>query len=368
MPKGVGTSNSAGLDFYDRLVDTLLRHGVQPVPTLYHWDLPQALEDRGGWPERFTVDAFAEYADIVVRRLGDRVPRWITINEPSVFCFSGYFSGRHAPGRHSLPDALQAAHHALLAHGRAVEVIRANSNDARVGISLSLGLAYPVSSTDADRRAARLCDGYHNRWFLDPLYGRGYPEDMLRWYGSASPSVLEGDFDVIAGSTDFLGVNAYCPDYVRAAPDSPFGHAALTGDRDALADMGMQTTSLGWPIVPEALHELLVRVHEDYSPPAVTITENGCAGDDQRVGNEVDDQHRIDYLSGHIDAVLRARSVGIPVDGYFAWSLMDNFEWAAGYRPRFGLVYTDYDNALSRVPKRSYYWYQQFIRRHAGAV
>lgn len=275
LPNGTGAVNQAGLDFYSRLIDELLKHNITPFVTLYHWDLPQALEDSGGWPDRRIVDAFTNYADIVTRNLGDRVKHWITLNEPNVFCFSGYFKGRHAPGRTNLKDALQATHHALLAHGSTVGVIRANCLDAHVGITLSLGQAYPLSDSDADKLAAQRCDRYHNRWFADPVFGQGYPKDMLDWYGDLAPQIQPGDLDIISTPMDFLGVNAYCPDFVRADPELALGFHALTGNTQELAAAGYDFTDVGWPIVPDALTEMLVRIRDTYAPKSyVSISKS----------------------------------------------------------------------------------------------
>ena len=361
LPEGTGAVNQKGIDFYSRIIDALLERNIAPCVTLYHWDLPQVLEDKGGWTNRKIVDAFSEYTDVLTSHLGDRVKHWMTLNEPSVFCFSGYYTGRHAPGRTSLKDALQATHHALLAHGSAVDVIRANQPDAQVGIALSLGLAYPLSDSEADQIAAQRCDGYHNRWFADPLFGKGYPADMLDWYGVKSPIIIAGDLERIANPIDFLGINAYCPDYVISKPDSTFGFEALTGNKDALTAAGYESTELGWPIVPDSLTELLIRVQKDYAPPAIYITENGAATTDFIEDEQVHDSDRIDYLEKHIHALGKVIDNNVPVKGYFVWTFLDNFEWAMGLSIRFGMVYVDYQNNQHRIPKSSFYWYKNLI-------
>ncbi len=366
LPDGTGEVNQQGIDFYSRLVDALLEKRIIPFVTLYHWDLPQALEDKGGWTVRQIVDAFIEYTDVVTCSFGDRVKQWITLNEPNVFCFSGYYKGRHAPGRTSLKDALQATHHALLAHGSAVNVIRENCPDAQAGIVLSLGMAYPLSDSKADQQAAQRCDGYHNRWFADPVFGRGYPADMVDWYGNKSPDIKQGDLETIATPVDFLGINAYCPDYVQADETSVFGFSVLTGDKDALNRRGVESTILGWPIMPDALTAILVRIYARYKPRAIYITENGIASDDRLVDGGVHDPGRINYLDSHIDAVLQAIDQGVPVEGYFVWSFMDNFEWAQGLSIRFGLVYINYENRQRRIRKSSFSWYKHLIQLRTG--
>jgi beta-glucosidase len=359
LPQGRGPVNAAGLDFYDRLVDELLASGVEPFVTLYHWDLPQALEDRGGWPTRETVDAFAEYVDVVVARLGDRVSRWITQNEPWVVAWLGYGRGEHAPGRRSDRDALAAAHHVLLSHGRAVEVIRREQPSAQVGITIDVVPIHPLTASDADLAAARAEDGFRNRWILDPVLRGAYPEDLVRRFEQILPTVLDGDMEAIATPLDFLGVNYYRRHVVAAGPNGSGPVVVEVPDGEH--------TAVGWEVYPDGLYELLVRLHEEYGPPPLYVTENGAAFGDVRTNGTVDDPRRTAYLDRHLAAVARAIEDGVRVDGYFVWSLLDNFEWARGYGPRFGLVYVDY-GTLERVPKQSYYWYRDFIAAQRGAV
>jgi beta-glucosidase len=356
LPEGRGRVNAAGLDFYDRLVDELLANELDPYVTLYHWDLPQALEDEGGWPVRSTAEAFVEYTEAVVGRLGDRVSRWITHNEPWVVAWLGYGEGRHAPGRHSSEDAVAAAHHLLLSHGWATEVIRRELPEAEVGITLNLTHSYPASPTAADRDAAFHADGHLNRWFLDPVFRGSYPEDML---GRFSPPVQDGDLETIAAPLDFLGVNYYFRAVVEA--DSNGGMQLV---RPATGTF----TAMDWEVYPEALTRLLTRVADEYRPPAIYITENGAAYDDFRSHDgEIYDVERQAYLESHLTATARAIELGAPVKGYFLWSLLDNFEWALGYSKRFGIVYVDYPT-LERIPKGSYSWYRDFIERQREAA
>ncbi|HVM58065.1 MAG TPA: GH1 family beta-glucosidase [Gaiellaceae bacterium] len=353
LPKGRGKPNAAGLDFYDRLVDELLGRGIDPYVTLFHWDTPQALEEHGGWPSRGTVGAFCEYVEAVATRLGDRVRHWITHNEPWVVSWVGYGWGHHAPGRTSEPDALATAHHLLLSHGRAVEILRAAAPQAEIGITLNLDHPYAASGDPADAAAARWVDGMHNRWFLDPLFRGSYPEDMVEAWAEIMPEIRDGDMETIAAPIDFLGVNNYSSPLVAADPNG--GRSQIVRRHDA------ERTDMGWEITPDGLHDLLVRVKRDYKPEAVYITENGAAFADVR-GHDgsVDDHERQAYLASYIDAAGRALAAGVPLRGYFVWSLLDNFEWAWGYWKRFGLVYVDYAT-LERVPKGSFYWYRDFV-------
>jgi len=359
IPKGLGKVNEAGLDFYNRLVDGLLEAGIEPYVTLYHWDLPQRLQDEGGWPARMVVETFTEYADVVSRSLGDRVKKWITFNEPHVSAFIGYHEGRHAPGHTDLHEAIAASHHLLLSHGRAVPVIRANSPDSQVGITLDLHPAVAASASFADRQAARFSDGRVNRWFLDPLAGRGYPYDMLQAYQTSMKCVQPGDLEQIAVPLDFLGVNYYFREVARskAVPEEEnLPRAVFRND---------ETTEMGWEVYPEGLYSLLGRLHFDYDFPAIYITENGAAFKDKvNADGQVDDPERLSYIKRHLQQVRRAIASGIPVKGYFAWSLLDNFEWAYGYAKRFGLVYVDYETQ-QRIPKASARWYGQVIRENA---
>jgi beta-glucosidase len=360
LPEGRGRVAQSGLDFYDRLVDELLANGIQPFPTLYHWDLPQLLEDAGGWPERATAEAFVEYVETVAARLGDRVSRWITHNEPWVVAWLGHGLGVHAPGRTSSQDALSAAHHVLLSHGWATEALRRESPGSEVGIALALTHAYPASDSEGDRLAAWWADGSFNRWYLDPLHGRGYPEDMVEHFAPEGPPVRDGDLDAIAAPLDFLGVNYYFRQLVQENPDG--GRPILVRDPD------WSFTAMGWEVYPNGLRDLLTRLRDDYEPRALYIFENGAAYDDLRGHDgEVNDPERQAYLDEHLAAVGRAIEGGVPVRGYFVWSLLDNFEWAEGFWKRFGIVYVDYPT-LERIPKGSFYWYRAFIEAQRNGL
>ncbi|MFB9236083.1 GH1 family beta-glucosidase [Plantactinospora siamensis] len=354
QPAGAGPANPDGLGFYDRLVDTLLAHGIDPVATLYHWDLPQALEDRGGWLDRDTAERFAEYADLVAARLGDRMKLWITLNEPFVQMTFGYGLGVHAPGRAELFGAFPAAHHLLLGHGLAVAALRAHGRTP-VAITNNYSPVRVLGEGDADRAAGAAYDALQNRLFTDPLFGRGYPDAP-----GVDPAVVrDGDLAAIAAPLDALGVNYYNPTGIRA----PEAGAPLPFELVPLA--GYPTTSFDWPVVPDGLYDLLTLLQDRYGAdlPPMLITENGCAYDDEvSPDGRCDDPDRIAYLDGHLRAVARAIADGVDVRGYFVWSLLDNFEWAEGYTKRFGLVHVDYDSQV-RTPKSSYAWYRDLIAR-----
>jgi beta-glucosidase len=352
-----GKPNQKGLDFYSRLVDGMLERGLQPWATLYHWDLPQTLQDAGGWENRATVDAFVDFADAMTRTLGDRVKHWITHNEPWCTAIIGNYEGWHAPGNTSLKTALQVAHNVLVSHGKAAPVIRANVPDAQVGMAVSLHPLRAASSSPEDQAAKERHDGLRYRWFLDPLFGRGYPQATLDLVGDAAPHIEAGDLEAIAVKTDFMGVNYYFPEVVADDPShAPFRVKVL-------APTEGEITAMGWPVVPEGLAELLTRIENDYHPGPMYVTENGSAFDDT-VGpdGEVDDVQRRDYLVRHLASLKTAIDNGVPVKGYFAWSLLDNFEWAEGYLKRFGLVHIDYETQQRRL-KNSGKWYRAFLRQ-----
>ena len=359
LPTGRGKINQTGIDFYSQLTDALLEAGIEPWVTLYHWDLPQALQDEGGWPARMSVEAFVEYADVVSRALGDRVKNWITFNEPYVSAFIGYEIGHHAPGHKNLHEALAAAHHLLLAHGMSVPVIRQNSPGANVGITLNMGPQVPASQSAADRASATWMDGYINRWFLDPLVGRSYPHDMVNGFGDAMDFVQAGDLETIAVPVDFLGVNYYTRGILRSSKVKEGDNLPRT------VFPNDEYTEMGWEVYPEGLYNILGRLHFDYAFPAIYVTENGAAyRDEVTPDGQVDDPARLTYIKRHLGQVQRAIEIDVPVKGYFAWSLLDNFEWSYGYTKRFGLIYVDYETQ-QRIPKSSARWYAQVIRENA---
>ncbi len=360
LPEGREKVNQPGVDFYNRLVDALLEERIEPWVTLYHWDLPQDLQDEGGWASRMVVDAFVEYADVVSRALGDRVKNWITLNEPWVSAFVGYQHGHHAPGHTNLVEAMAASHHLLLSHGQSVPVIRANSLMSRVGITLNLTPQEPASPSVADRKAATWVDGYINRFFLDPLVGRGYPQDIVNGFGKAMDFIQPGDMDTIAVPVDFLGINYYTRNIARADNITEEENEPRTVIR------GDEITEMDWEVYPKGLYNILGRLHFEYNFPAIYISENGAAFPDKvRPDGQVDDPARLSYIKRHLEMVSKAIDAEVPVKGYFVWSLFDNFEWAFGYSKRFGIVYVDYQTQ-QRIPKSSAKWYSQMIRENAG--
>ncbi|MEV5975701.1 GH1 family beta-glucosidase [Streptomyces sp. NPDC052114] len=359
LPAGTGDVHTAGLDFYDRLVDELCAAGIRPVPTLFHWDTPLALQERGGWLDRGTAERFADYAAVVAARIGDRVTKWITLNEPAEHTLLGHALGQHAPGERLLFDALPVAHHQLLAHGLAVRALRA-AGATDIGIANSHGPTWPASDAEEDTAAADFYDVLLNRLFADPLLLGHYPEGI----GDLMPSPdLAADLAVIAEPLDWYGINFYQPTKVGAPlpggtaaefsgvtlpPELPFSPREIEG---------YPVTGFGWPVVPDSLTELLTAFRDRYGDrlPPLVITENGCSYDG------LDDQERITYLDGHLRALHRALEAGVDVRGYFVWSLIDNFEWAEGYRQRFGLVHVD-RTTQERTPKASYHWLRAALR------
>jgi beta-glucosidase len=352
IPNGRGQVNEKGLAFYERLVDGLLERGITPWLTLYHWDLPQALEDKGGWPNRDTVHAFEEYANVLSSRLGDRVKHWITHNEPWCTAVLGYGLGIFAPGLKDKKLELQAAHHLLLSHGLSVPIIRENSKDAQVGMAPNLWPIYPASDSSEDEMAASRMDGFANRWYLDPIYGRGYPQDMLEAYAQVLPKIVDGDLEKMAAPTDFLGVNYYIRHVVKHSTNES-GLEVVQTD--------LERTDMGWEIYPDGLRELMVRLKNDYPVKSLIITENGSSYDDTVVEGQVNDEGRRKYLERHLESAHAAIQDGAPLDGYFAWSLMDNYEWAEGYAKRFGMVHIDFETQ-ERTLKKSGLYYRNFLR------
>ncbi|MBN9176752.1 MAG: beta-glucosidase [Microbacterium sp.] len=387
-----GPVNQKGLDFYKRLVDELRENDILPWLTLYHWDLPQAIEERGGWTVRSTAEQFAEYALDVHDALGDRVANWTTLNEPWCSSFLSYTAGIHAPGRYSVTDGVLAAHHLLLGHGLAVRELRARDAALSLGITLNLTVAEPVDpASPADVDAARRIDGQFNRWFLDPIFRGSYPADVVADIRAVAPEAIDaldaatapGDLETIAAPLDALGVNYYHGEFVGAAPDP---HAPASGDAPTARrvespfpshdgihwhDRGLPRTNMHWEVDPAGLTTLLERVWSEYAESAGTVlyvTENGAAYDDVLVGEGLDarvhDDERVDFLRRHLGAILDARDAGVDVRGYFYWSLLDNFEWAWGYDKRFGIVHVDYDTQ-ERTLKDSALEYRRVIAARA---
>jgi beta-glucosidase len=359
MPTGQGEVSAAGLDFYKRMLDGLHQRGIVPMVTVYHWDLPQALQDSGGWVSPDIAKRFADYAAVLADQLGDRVPLWDTLNEPWVSAFVGHLHGRHAPGLTDLTAALRASHHLMLSHGHACQALRAGRGNGQVGITLNLSDVLPGSDDPADVAAARRIDGHANRWFLDPMLRGHYPQDMLAWYAGRSDFSIDDDEDLarIHQPLDYFGVNFYECQRVAADEEEPV-HAARR-----LPPPG-PVTHAGLAIEPEALTRVLRRVHEDYGPLPLYVTENGaCFNDYPDPEGNVNDYERADYLDGYFEAAAEAIRQGVDLRGYYVWSLLDNFEWSFGYARRFGLVYVDY-RTQDRIPKYSAHWYRDLISAH----
>ncbi|HPF35775.1 MAG TPA: GH1 family beta-glucosidase [Candidatus Krumholzibacteria bacterium] len=364
QPTGRGAALTAGLDFYDALVDGLLERGIRPFPTLYHWDLPQTLQDAGGWTNRETSALFAEYAALAVRRLGDRVTDWTTLNEPWCAAHLGHEQGCHAPGLTDPAAALAAAHHLLLGHGLAAAAIRAERPAARVGIVQIHCPAHAATDSEADREAARWFDGFFNRWYLDPVLRGAYPEDHVadrvalgHLPGLELPFVQDGDLAAMSAPLDFLGINYYSRNVMRAGAD---------GRPEQVQQVpAEELTQMGWEVYPDGLRESLLRVHRDYAPAELYVTEFGAAFDDPLgAGGRIADARRVDYLLRHLTAAHEAIAAGVPLRGCFVWSLLDNWEWALGFAKRFGLYAVD-PATLRRTPKDSAYWYREVARNNA---
>jgi beta-glucosidase len=366
LPDGRGRINQAGLDFYSRLVDGLLEAGIEPCATLYHWDLPQVLQDQGGWANRATAEAFVEYTEVVSKALGGRVKRWVTHNEPWCASYLSYALAEHAPGLRDWPAAILASHHLLLSHGWAVPVLRRNSPGSEVGITLNVSLTLPASPSPADYAAYRRHDGFMHRWFLDPLYGRHYPADLVAEYTrdgylpEGLAFVQPGDLEAIAVPTDFLGINYYTRSVMRShVPEHEnLPHTVVRAPDE-------HWTEMGWEVAPESLTDELLQLHLTYRPGKIFITENGASySDGPDSSGRVRDTRRLEYLRGHLAASQRAIQAGVPLAGYYAWSLLDNFEWSYGYLQRFGLVWVDYETQ-QRIPKDSALWYGEVIAANA---
>ena len=354
--------NQIGLDFYSRLVDTLLENQITPFITLNHWDIPQGLEDIGGWPERDIVHEFVKYSYHVSKHLGDRVRNWITHNEPWCVSYLGYIEGHKPPGLiNKWSKSLATAHHLLLSHGMAIPEIRNNSKQSEIGITLNLNTAIPASGSTYDEDACKFYDGQFNRLYLNPLYNNEYPDDVFEYLKTKSlisesdlNFIKQGDLNIISTKTDFLGVNYYSRAVIRNEEIDENNNLPRN------VDMGPKT-DFGWEIYPPGIYDLLMKLKNEYKVQNIYITENGCSyGDGPNSEGKINDTRRIEYYHSHLMELKRAIEDGVPCSGYFAWSLMDNFEWAQGFSQRFGLIWVDFET-LERIPKDSYYWYKKYI-------
>jgi beta-glucosidase len=357
LPEGTGRCNPKGLGFYDRLVDSLLDKGILPVVALNHWDYPQALMEKGGWPNRESVDWFSDYARQIFDRLGDRVRRWITHNEPWVIAFLGYGSGLHAPGICDYTQAYQAVHHLLLAHGRTVQLFRQGGYPGEIGLVVDINHYLPATDRPEDVAAWQRVTSQVRDLFLDPVIKGTYPDELFSWIGAHRPVIISGDLEIINQPIDLLGINYYRGEKVSFSLTG----SLLRAKQEPISEPGWSQTEMGWGIYPGGLTRVLIDIHQRYYPQKLYVTENGCAFQDVMDGRgRIVDWGRINYLRAHLQAVYAAIQAGVDVRGYFVWSILDNFEWDRGYRPRFGLVHIDYENQ-NRVPKESAYWYSDVI-------
>lgn len=370
FPNNDGKVEQAGIDFYNKIIDALIAQEIEPMITLYHWDLPQYLEDKGGWSNRETAVAFEAFAAACAAAFGDRVTNWITLNEPWCTAFLGYFAGTHAPGKTSRSESIAAAHHTAIAHGLGLRAIKSQSPTAEVGLTVNMTNYHLESQAPYLLKVFNLLDGLQNRWWIDAFTEGKYPADLVTEFGEHLSSVfVPGDENILKVKTDFLGINFYADGFIGAPPpnaptlaeNSPYPlDYAINGDMPK--SLYVTKTDFGWPVTPEGLGNLLERVHRDWPEiESIYVTENGAAYNDvPNLDGIIDDQRRVDYLESHVSSLNRALANGVPVKGYFAWSLLDNFEWAEGYSKRFGLIYVNFDTQ-ERIPKASFYTYNKMI-------
>ena len=374
FPNGDDKREERGFAFYNRLINSLIDAGIEPMVTLYHWDLPQALEDKGGWANRSIVEAFAHYATACAEAFGDRINTWITLNEPWCVSWLGYSSGVHAPGKKDFKLAIAASHHTALAHSAALKAIKVVRPNATVGLTVNMNNIHNESPNDSEvNDFVDLNDANLNRWWIDAFTKGSYPEKLLNTYGDLADGIIRNeDSDLLKVDTDFLGINYYCDGFVRSAkPDAkptieggfmPFPQRV---DGSAPAHLANDLTAMGWVVTPSGIGELVKRVHRDWPQiPYIVITENGSSYNDEKIDGEINDVKRNEYLKAHLASLQEAISDGAPVKGYFAWSLLDNFEWAEGYAKRFGIVYVDYETQ-ERTPKLSARTYKKIIAQNS---
>lgn len=355
FPNGVGEVNQEGLDYYHRLIDKLLENGIEPMCTLYHWDLPQALQDKGGWANRETIDAFVQYSELMYKEFSGKIKKWITLNEPWCISFLSNFIGVHAPGNRDLQLATQISHHLLVAHGKSVIKFRELGIDGEIGFAPNTTWLEPYSTRQEDIDACNREIGWYIEWFMDPVFKGTYPDFMVEWFKKKGVElqIEEGDMDTIQQPIDFLGINYYT------------GHIARYKENEGLLDwelveMNYNRTDIGWPIYPDGFYNVLTRIKDNYGDVPIYITENGSCYNDEPENDVVQDDGRISYFEQHLTALHRAMESGVNIKGYIIWSLLDNFEWAEGYTMRFGIVHVNY-RTLKRTPKESYYWLKQTI-------
>lgn len=365
MPEGTGRVNERGLAFYDQLIDTCLRLGIEPWITLYHWDLPQALEEKGGWTNRAVIRWFSEYADCCTKAFGHKVNRWMVLNEPTVFTMAGYFAGIHAPGRRGMDNCMRAVHHAVICQAEGGRIVRQNVPNAQVGTTLFCAPVDALTSSRRDQQAANRIDALGNRLFIEPALGMGYPvQDAPLLEHLMKRCVRPGDLQRAAFDFDFIGLQNYFRMVVRHSWVTPYVWAReVKPNRRGINDI----TQMGWEVYPEGMYRILKQFSQYSNIPQLIVTENGAAFPDWLQGGVVDDPLRTEFYQRYLGGILRAKQEGVNVGGYFAWSLLDNFEWAEGYRPRFGLIYVDYATQ-QRVIKQSGYWFRHFLIGQEGQL
>lgn len=357
LPDGTGTLNQAGIDFYNRLIDYALNLGITPWITLYHWDLPYKLEEKGGWTNREVKDWFGQYVATCVQHFGDRVKNWIVINEPTVFSAAGYFFGLHAPGKKGLDNFLAAAHHAALAQADGAKIIKSLQNESNVGTTFSCSHVEPLTLREKDIIAANKADLLLNRFFIEPLLGMGYPTQGVKVLNRIERYMKQNDEVDLKFDMDFIGIQNYTREVIRHALFVPFLQAKIVSAKERK----VERTAMNWEVYPESMYHILKKFDAYPNIPPLIITENGAAFQDQVTDGKVYDTKRLQYLQRVIEQVFRAKSEGVNVKGYFVWTFLDNFEWAEGYHPRFGLVYVDFQDQR-RIVKSSGYWYADFLR------
>lgn len=358
MPLGPGFINQRGLDFYDRLTDYCLENNVDPWVTLYHWDLPQELEEKGGWTNRDIIQWFSEYTAIIVNRLGDRVKHWMVLNEPGVFTGAGYFLGVHAPGRKGIDNYFPALHHAALTQAEGIKTIRATFSDAHIGTTFSCSPITPLNPNSVeDRLAVKKTDALINRLFIEPLLGYGYPTDTLPFLNKMEPYIKGNDLENLVAIPDFIGIQNYTREVVSHSKFMPYLNAKIMDAKSR----NVERTIMNWEIYPDSIYEMIKQFNQYKEVKELYITENGAAFKDRIIDGKINDEKRVNYLKSYIEQVLRAKQEGLKIDGYFVWSLLDNFEWSEGYTPRFGIIHVDFETQ-HRTIKKSGKWYSSFIK------
>ena len=363
LPEGTGEVNQKGLNFYNDLINELIANNIEPIVTLYHWDLPQALQDKGGWENRETIKNFVEYAEIVFKEYGNKVKKWITHNEPWVVAYEGNAFGKHAPGKKDWKIAVQVAHNVLVSHGLAVKKFRELGMDGEIGITLNLTPSYPVTEDENDGLASKIMGEFTNDWFLSPIFKGKYPEKLEKIYEDmfGEIEIEPDDLEIISTEIDFLGVNYYSRSLVKYSEDSSFSGIETIKSEES------QYTAMDWEIYPTGIYDLLLMISNEYTKKPIYITENGAAFDDKIINGEINDENRISYIESHLKELHKAIQSGVYLKGYYAWSLMDNFEWAYGYSKRFGLIYVDYETQ-KRIWKNSAFFYNEVISNNGIKV